>query len=152
MHISVPSAHWPLRRSEERSHRLQRGFPKRQAPGSIPDQRRENVSFAQRQTYRHTEGFLSPSQKDAAVDFPHPVQGREFIVQNAGEEHQAVCFYVLFLAGNSPTDRTPIGHSMNHAREFSRFAGFSAIVSFGPHLRASFPGPAFNHGRGWDFV
>jgi hypothetical protein len=90
MHVAVPPAHWTKARTKTGAKRFDNGFAKSQASRSVPDKRRENVSFAQGQTHRNAQGFLPFAKINAASgDFSGAVQAAELLIESASEEHQA---------------------------------------------------------------
>src|SRR5437667_4592687 len=94
MDVSVAATHWAKRGPQIRAHGIQDRFAKGQPSSSVTNQWGENISFTQRQAHRGTERFLSPAQKNPAMDFAHAIQTGEFVIQNARQKHDAIRFNV----------------------------------------------------------
>src|SRR5439155_4604240 len=70
-----------------RARDVDQRFAKRRAPRLIANQRREDVSFLQKQTAGDTDRFLSPAHIDAASDQAAAVKADELFFEGAGEQH-----------------------------------------------------------------
>jgi hypothetical protein len=69
------------------------GSPNASRP-AVANQRGKDVAFAQRQPHRNAQRLLAASEKDAAMDFAHAIEAREFLVQDARQQHQAIRLHV----------------------------------------------------------
>src|SRR6185312_12006860 len=84
MDIAIASAHGPERRTEISADRIQYGLAKSEPAGSVADQRRKNVAFAQSQADRNTKSFLSAAEEYPSGDLSRAEEAGEFVVENPG--------------------------------------------------------------------
>jgi len=89
---AIAPAHRPQTRTQIGAHGIQQRFAESQPASRIPDERRKNVPLAQGQPDGCAQGLLAASEEDAAMDFAHAIKAGEFVIQDAGQEHDAVGF------------------------------------------------------------
>ena len=88
--VAVTGAHRAQRRAQISPHGIQNWLSESEPSRPVPNERREDVSLAQGQAHRDAQSFLPASQKHAAMDFAHAIEAREFVVQDAREQHHTV--------------------------------------------------------------
>src|SRR5258708_1202215 len=94
MHVAVAPAHRPECGTEVSADGIQNIFAKREAPGSIADQWRKDVSFAQRLADGDTQRLLAFTQENSCGYLGCPVKVGHFFIQDPGEKHPTECLQV----------------------------------------------------------
>jgi hypothetical protein len=106
--IAVATTHGAKGGAEIGADGIEDRLAESEAPGTVANQGRKNVAFAQGKANGDAESLLAAAKKDAAMDFAHAVKAGEFIVENAGQEHDAVRLDVLIAQRKGLGDRTVV--------------------------------------------
>src|SRR5688572_3861643 len=99
MNVAITPAHRAEGRAKIGSGSVQQGFAESQSPRLIANQRRENISLAERDGDGDAQGFLPAPDEDAAMDFARAIKAGEFLIQNAPQKHPAKRADVLLTRG-----------------------------------------------------
>src|SRR6476620_10965226 len=89
VNVSVPSAHRAFPRAEIGARDIDERFAERGTPGLVANQWREDVAFLQKKSASHADCFLAFAQINAAGDQAAPIETGQFLLENAGLEHDA---------------------------------------------------------------
>src|SRR5437867_8124220 len=122
MHVAVSTAHGTQSRTEKRAHRVQHRFAKGQPSGQVANQRREDISFSQRESDGNTQGFLPAAQKDAAVNLTRAVKAGEFFIQRARQQHPATRLDIFVAERGEQSAGFRAGNSLKHATYLAALA------------------------------
>jgi hypothetical protein len=113
MHVAVPPAHRAKRGTEISADGVNDRFAKRHPASGIANEWREDVSFVEVNADGRAQGFLTPPEKNAAVDFTGAIKRGEFVVQQPRPQHEAVG-RPLRLA-----NAASLGDSLQHGQSLS---------------------------------
>ena len=78
--IAIAPAHRAERRAEISADGVNDGFAKRKATSGVADERREHIGFIEVDADGRAQGFLTATEKNAAVDFAGAVERGKFVV------------------------------------------------------------------------
>ena len=91
MDVAISRAHRSLRRAHISTGGIEGRLAKCQPSSLIADERRKDISLAQRKAHRNTEGFLPSTEKNPSMNFAGAVKVGELVVQRSRQKHQLKC-------------------------------------------------------------
>jgi hypothetical protein len=97
MNVAITPTHWAPSRAKISAGDVQQRLTESGSPSLVPNQRRKDIAFLQKQTARDANRLLAFADIDAPSDQATSIKTNEFFLERTRQQHPAERFEESFV-------------------------------------------------------